>query len=29
MTGKADHLGRLVPFAYDSGGRQINEWWIN
>jgi YD repeat-containing protein len=29
LTGKKDRIGRQVTFAYDSGGRRINEWWIN
>jgi RHS repeat-associated protein len=29
LTGKTDRLGRSVTFAYDSGGRRTNEWWIN
>jgi YD repeat-containing protein len=29
LTGRTDRLGRSVTFAYDSGGRRINEWWVN
>ena len=29
MTGRTDRIGRQVTFAYDSGGRQTNERWLN
>ena len=29
VTGRTDRIGRQVTFAYDSGGRAINERWLN